>query len=196
MGRGEKMLRKFGRIMEKWGHYLLALLCAGVILLSALWTRREQSREIPDARAHSDLSQQLADVTPIPPGLARPAPGRIVDGMHLSPAFYPRYSLWRIHSGIDFAAEPGTEILAMENGLVTETEGMIEITQEDGRICRYYGAAEKLVTMGQQVKRGEKIGLAGETVHGETGCICVVLLQDGKPVDFSVEIIDKTENKS
>ncbi|NLD82551.1 MAG: hypothetical protein GX637_00145, partial [Clostridiales bacterium] len=55
--------------MDAWGYYLLAAVCVGVILFSAVWTRSLRSA-LPDAQALSDQSQRLSDVTPAP--TARP----------------------------------------------------------------------------------------------------------------------------
>ena len=189
------MLRKVERMMGKWGHYFLAFLCAGVILLSALWTRSAQETEIQDTRAHSDQSQRLQDATETPAGLRWPIAGEMLDGVHESAVFYPRYSLWRTHAGIDFSALPGTDIRCMMGGVVTQTEGMIEIAQDNGDICRYWGAAECLVKKGQRVKTGETIGKSGGKVHleEETDLICVVLLRDGKAVDFFGELIEENQ---
>ena len=184
------MLRKLKHMMEKWGHYFLALLCAGVILLSALWTRTRQEEEMRNARVLSDQSQRLADVTQAPSGLVRPVPGEILDGMHETPVFYPRLSLWYTHPGIDFAATPGEKILCMADGVITQTEKMIEITRENGDIFRYFGVKESLVSTGESVRAGDEIGIAGERVHMEKDAdrICVVLIRENKTVDFIAEL--------
>lgn len=187
------MRKKLRRMMDTWGHYFLALLCAGVVLLSALWTRQENARA--DARAHSDLSQRLgAETQPPAAGLLWPAAGEILRGFSAEAVYFPAFSLWHSHSGVDFAAEAGESIVAMAEGTILSCGETVEIQQADGRCCRYSGLAECLVQPGQHVSAGERIGRAGAAVHfeGETGRICVMMLARQQPVDFSAELIDKS----
>ena len=81
------MRKSIMRGMETWGHYLLALLCAGVILLSAVWTKRQQAAENGDQAALSDQSQRLSEAqgTLAPSALARPTAGEVVRRFSASP---------------------------------------------------------------------------------------------------------------
>ena len=78
----------------------------------------------------------------------------------------------------------------MADGVITQTEKMIEITRENGDIFRYLGVKESLVSAGESVQAGDEIGIAGERVHMEKDAdrICVVLIRENKTVDFIAEL--------
>ncbi len=180
------MLRRFQRGMEKWGHYLLALLCAGVILLSAVWTRR-QDAENAGQTALSDQGQRLSQAleTPEPAPLVRPAAGAVARGFSSVPVFFPKTGVWMAHSGLDFAAEPGEKVFALAAGTVVSCEGGIRVDHGDGSESLYRGVQESGVRPGQRVRAGETLGTAGGAVlyEGE-GHVCVILYKDGVPVPF------------
>jgi murein DD-endopeptidase MepM/ murein hydrolase activator NlpD len=74
------------------------------------------------------------------------------------------------HSGIDFAAGEGTPIYATAPGIVPKLEfstgGLgkaIRINHENGFYTIYGHSSQVLVQEGMQVKRGDKIGLVGQT---------------------------------
>ena len=75
----------------------------------------------------------------------------------------------RPHEGIDIAAPIGTPIVAAAKGVVIRAGydddygNMVEIDHGFGLVTRYAHASRTLVHAGQQVKRGEKIALVGET---------------------------------
>jgi murein DD-endopeptidase MepM/ murein hydrolase activator NlpD len=73
------------------------------------------------------------------------------------------------HRGIDFAGAPGTQVLAVADGIVshTGTDGgfgrLVEITHGNGYVTRYAHNAKLLVKPGETVKRGDPIALMGST---------------------------------
>jgi len=75
------------------------------------------------------------------------------------------------HSGIDYRARTGTPVMSTADGVVgfARRNGgfglMIEINHENGFSTRYAHMSKLLVTRGQKVKRGEVIGLVGNTGH-------------------------------
>ena len=77
---------------------------------------------------------------------------------------------WRVHNGVDIAAEAGTQVLAAADGTVTrvwedETMGYsVEIRHEGGYTTRYSSLAETIaVEEGDTVTMGQAIGLVGDT---------------------------------
>lgn len=182
------MMKKAEMLLEKWGPYALALLCAAVILLSALWTRREEANPPGGAAVLSDESQRMADVTasPAPPVLARPANGGVITGFSEKPVFFPASGVWMVHPALDFAAAAGDKIFAMGEGIVSAIqEDGVALTLENGLTCLYRGLSEIFVQAGQQVRAGECMGLAGGNVplEGE-GRVCVAVLSDEGKIDF------------
>ena len=181
------MLKKIKRGMESWGHYLLALLCAGVILLSAVWTRKQQALENADQAALSDQGERLAQAmeTPEPIAFARPAAGAVLRGYCESPVFFPETGVWRTHPCLDFAAEAGETVCALAAGTVVSCGEEIRIDHGDGRESLYRGIRESKVQPGQRVRAGDAIGTAGASVPFEgQGHVCVALYQEGVPVAF------------
>jgi murein DD-endopeptidase MepM/ murein hydrolase activator NlpD len=89
---------------------------------------------------------------------------------HLTAGFGECSSLWsHCHTGLDFAAPEGTPILAVANGVVTETGwagaygNRTIMTLEDGTELWYCHQSAFGVKPGQQVIGGQPIGLVGAT---------------------------------
>ena len=157
------MLKKIQRGMEKWGHYLLALLCA------------------------ADQGQRLEDAmqTPEPAAYARPAEGAVIRDYSESPLFFSETGVWMIHPGLDFEAAAGETVGALAAGTVLSCEDGIRIDHGDGLESLYRGVQDCKVLPGQKVRAGDALGTAGAAVPFEgKGHVCVMLFQDGKPVAF------------
>ena len=181
------MLKRIRRGMEKWGHYLLALLCAGVILLSAVWTRRQQNAENADHTALSDQSQRLTQAmrTPEPAAYARPAAGAVIRRSGASPVLFPDTGVWMIHPGLDFAAAEGEKVCAIAAGTVVSCENGIRVDHGNGLESLYRGVLEIGVRPGQRVRAGDALGTAGAFIPFEgQGHVCVALYRDGVPAAF------------
>ena len=96
---------------------------------------------------------------------------------------------WRVHNGVDIAAEEGTEVCAAADGTVYTTfnddsMGMTVVIRHDGGYTtRYSSLAEELkVSAGDSVKLGQAIGCVGSTALVETAM--------GPHVHFSVTYRD------
>ena len=102
--------------MEKWGHYLLALLCAGVILLSAAWTRDQKAQEKADQLALSDQSQRLDQAQDQTAGetLAPPVDGPVIRGFSTAPVLDGETGLWQYQDLDNAAINKGTKVKAGE----------------------------------------------------------------------------------
>ena len=92
---------------------------------------------------------------------------------------------WRVHNGVDLAAEEGTPVCAACDGTVMtvrEDDVMghtVEIRHEGGYTTRYSSLAEDLaVSAGDTVTAGQTIGYAGSSALVETAM--------GSHVHFSV----------
>lgn len=75
----------------------------------------------------------------------------------------------KVHSGIDIAAAEGESFVAVADGKVIEARNaggygnLIVIKHRKGLLTRYAHAQKILVTLGQNVRKGEVIGLVGST---------------------------------
>ena len=97
---------------------------------------------------------------------------------------------WRVHNGVDIAAEEGAEVCAAADGVVYTTYkddhlGMTVVIRHDGGYTTQYSSlAEDLqVSAGDSVKLGQAIGCVGSTALIETAI--------GTHVHFSVTYRDE-----
>lgn len=82
----------------------------------------------------------------------------------------PIYNVQKFHEGMDFSADKGTDVFCTANGRVIEagwtTGGYglnVVIDHGYGYKTRYAHLSKKSVSVGQQVKRGQKLGEVGCT---------------------------------
>ncbi len=74
-----------------------------------------------------------------------------------------------LHTGLDFAAEPGTAILAAAGGVVVTQErqpdygNLVELDHGNDLLTRYAHASRVFVKKGDLIKRGQKIAEVGST---------------------------------
>ena len=100
---------------------------------------------------------------------------------------------WRVHNGVDIAAEDGSAVLAAAEGTVytvyeDETMGMtVVIRHADGYVTRYASLAQDvMVKSGDEVKAGQQIGTVGTTALLESAIGCHVhfsVSHNDQPVD-------------
>ncbi len=95
------------------------------------------------------------------------------------------------HEGLDFAAKPGSAVLAVAAGVVTwvgEEGGygnMIEIDHGDGYVSRYGHNKAILVKPGDTVSKGQAIALIGSTGRSTGPHVHLELVRNGKKIDPS-----------
>lgn len=87
-------------------------------------------------------------------------------------ATFGEYGLWSsYHTGLDFAADPGTPIRAIANGVVTSAGydgaygNKTVITLEDGTEIWFCHQTSIEVSVGDEVHSGDQIGTVGSTGH-------------------------------
>ena len=105
----------------------------------------------------------------------------------------PFYNVWQLHAGVDFAAPGGTAIWAVEAGNVFRAGwngGYGNYTciyhgtyQGQGFATCYAHQSQILVSAGQQVERGQVIGLVGTTGASTGTHLHFEVRLDGNPVD-------------
>jgi murein DD-endopeptidase MepM/ murein hydrolase activator NlpD len=93
------------------------------------------------------------------------------------------------HKGVDFASDAGADVLAVASGIVTWSgprEGygnLVEITHGNGYITRYAHAARTLVTVGDEVERGQAVAVVGSTGRSTGPHLHFEVLKDGRQID-------------
>ena len=122
---------------------------------------------------------------------ASPLAGETIVGYSMEALSYNQTTRdWRVHNGVDIAAEAGTPVCAAAEGRVTavfEDDALgytVVITHDGGYTTQYSSLAEDLsVKVGDTVTLGQVIGCVGETALVETTL--------GSHVHFSVTYRDK-----
>ena len=204
--------KKFSFSVNGKGYYIALILCAVAIGISGYLYYRNTNEE-PDSSLENPVSAndiagdsdvQVAATTPDgnvsleatepsatdgskkPGRITRPVSGdTVLDYAMEALSYNPTTRDWRVHNGIDIAAEPGTEVCAAADGTVytvyeDETMGTTVVIRHDGGyITKYSSLAEEVsVTAGQTVEAGDVIGTVGCTALLETAI--------GDHVHFSV----------
>ena len=209
--------KKFTGNLSSKGYYIALVLCAAAIGISGFLyyrnadkTDKDPSADVPTASQPLD-DQQVVATNPdgslvTNPGGERPAPPKNtaypVAGQTV--AVYAMASLtynettrdWRVHNGIDIAAQAGTPVVAAADGTVytiyeDDSMGMtVVIRHADGYTTKYASLAEEVaVKPGDRVTVGQTIGTVSNSALLESAI--------GDHVHFSVscnaEFVDPAE---
>ena len=115
------------------------------------------------------LTAQTTMVRPLaPPKFQWPVAPVLVTSAY-GDRLHPIHGEYRFHAGTDLAAEPSQSIYAAESGVVVFSgwnggHGKQVEVQHDGHLTTRYSHLDALlVHSGQHVKRGDLLGLAGQT---------------------------------
>ncbi len=107
---------------------------------------------------------------------------------------------YRVHSGIDIAAEVGSDVLAFGKGVVASVTNdyfygtTVAITHESGVVSYYMNLAPELaenISVGCEVEAGQKIGTVGTSARCESkedAHLHFELRVDGKLIDPTNEL--------
>ncbi len=122
---------------------------------------------------------------------ASPVSGEAISGYSMEALSYNQTTRdWRVHNGVDLAAEAGAEVCAAADGkvyTVYEDDAMgytVVIRHDDGYTTKYSSLAENVaVKAGDDVTVGQTIGYASDTAIVETTL--------GSHVHFSVTAHDE-----
>ncbi len=134
--------------------------------------------------------------------LARPVRGaRISSGFTLK-RWHPILHKYRAHLGIDYAARPGTPIMAAGNGRIIfcgRTNGygnLIKIAHSDGYVTIYahQRAFRKGIRRGKYVKQGQIIGYVGTTGLSTGPHLHFGLYKNGRAIN-PAKVVRVTTNK-
>ena len=185
---------KIWRFFAGKGYYIALILCAVAIGISGYLYYRNATDPSDDPSMNaqsptgSDVSASVTDPTgggdptdPTKPGVGKFKTGSPVSGETVSKyamdclTYNPTTRDWRVHNGIDIAAEEGTPVCAAAPGVVYTTyedEGLgttVVIRHENGYVTMYSSLdAEVTVAAGDTVELGQQIGYVGSSALLET----------------------------
>ena len=190
--------KKFKFNLKGKGYYIALILCAAAIGISGyMYYRNNNEPEdtlsdgpvMDESISSSDVqtavttpNQELptepsATTPPAKPGkITKPVSGETVLGYAMETLCYnPTTRDWRVHDGIDIAAEAGSEVYAAADGTVytvyeDDTMGTTVVIRHDGGYVTKYAslASDVKVSAGQNVSAGDTIGTVGCTALMET----------------------------
>lgn len=106
------------------------------------------------------------------------------------------------HRGVDISAPAGKEVLATADGIVTRAGPVgglgraVYLAHGFGFATRYGHMSKILVSPGQEVKRGDVLGLVGTTGRSTGYHLHYEVLVDNKQVNPLIYILDDQSNRS
>ncbi len=205
--------KKFTGSVSGKGYYIALVLCAVAIGISGFLYYRNANKPNDSANGGGEAvvdpnndqavvatnpdgtpSDPKDQVTPKPLKTASPVEGEMVAVYAMDSLVYNQTTRdWRVHNGIDIAAEAGSTVCAAADGEVytvyeDETMGMtVVIRHENGYTTKYASLAETVsVKPGDQVTVGQPIGEVGNTALLESAIgdhIHFSVALDGEPVN-------------
>ena len=187
------------------GYYIALILCAAAIgITSYVYSRNTHAEEevllqetdavpvgtmmteadIPviATEAPAESKQTVPTEAPEKPAVQRrlktkvPVSGQEIYGYSMEALSYNETTRdWRVHNGVDFAAEEGTPVCAAADGTVYTTyedDAMghtVVISHEGGYTTKYASlSADLTVSAGDRVEMGQTIGYVGSSALVET----------------------------
>ena len=138
--------------------------------------KTEQPKDKPTASTEEETPKQ-EQPKPEARETVLPVSGSVVNDYAMDKLTYNVTTRdWRVHDGVDLAAEPGTPVKAAKAGTVShiyedDYYGItVKITHDDGYISTYSNLdAAVLTEIGKTVAAGDTIGTVGETALLENG---------------------------
>ena len=206
-----------GRSFSGKGYYIALILCAAAIGISGYLYYRNANPDDPqlenptsgvdvadpnDVQAVAthptvkdptdDSKPQTSTTTEKPARTTLPVTGQTVASYAMDCLSYnPTTRDWRVHNGIDIAAEAGTPVCAAADGTVyttyeDDTMGTTVVIHHTGGYVTVYSSLDSAlkVSPGDTVTMGQAIGCVGNTALLESAI--------GDHVHFSVSCNDKS----
>ena len=131
---------------------------------------KEETAPSADAETSTDDTQSATALQ-----ISAPVSGEVIESFaadHL--AYNETMQDWRVHNGVDLAAEVGTTVSAAADGTVSAVleddfyGTVVEITHAGDYVSRYCNLAQEVsVSVGDTVSAGDAIGTVGQTAKLE-----------------------------
>lgn len=196
--------KKFWQHFAGKGYYIALVLCAAAIGITGYLYYRNATGGRPDAQvdAQTDTGVEVGAPASETPTVTDPTVKPSIDtGMPLSGETMMPYTMdslsynpttrdWRVHDGIDIAADAGTPVCAAAAGevyTVYEDDAMgmtVVLRHEGGYVTTYSSLSEEpQVAAGDTVTLGQTLGTVGNSASMESAI--------GDHVHFSVRCNDE-----
>ena len=214
--------KRTGRGMFGKGYYIALVLCAAAIGITGyLYYRNTDTEDAQLSALPADTATQVIaptkeqdvaviatkptqprETTPAtqptaPQGALKttaPVAGQTVFDYSMEALSYNQTTRdWRVHNGVDMAAEAGTKVVAAADGTVDsiyedpQLGTTVVITHNGGYTTEYSSLSEELkVAVGDRVTMGQQIGVVGQSALVETTFgphLHFRVLQGGKDMD-------------
>lgn len=113
--------------------------------------------------------------------------------------FHPVQKRWKAHLGTDYAAPTGTPILAVGDGVVTESQyksangNYVKIKHNSTYTTQYLHMSKRAVKAGERVRQGQVIGYVGSTGLATGPHVCFRFWKNGQQVDHRKEKLPKSD---
>ena len=150
----------------------------------------EREKQVVEAEAGSDDTASGDQAVMASARIIMPVPGQIVrpfSGTEL--VFCPTFGDWRVHEGMDIAADAGGEVHCAASGAVMDFVEdplygySVVVEQDDDAIMYYCGLSSTcMVSPGMRVTAGDVIGYVGEVPCelSDGAHIHLALMKDGQ----------------
>ena len=175
----------YGRSFGGKGYYIALVLCAAAIgITSYVYSSGREDPAVQTANTPVAITGTAdlptAGTAPAsPPETAAPPVGKLATQAPVKGEVLSGYAMevlsynqttrdWRVHNGVDFAAEAGTAVTAAADGEVytvyeDDQMGMTVVIRHEGGYTTRYSSlgADVSVSAGQSVTMGQAIGVVG-----------------------------------
>ncbi|MEK3798655.1 M23 family metallopeptidase [Peribacillus sp. FSL H8-0477] len=207
---------RFQRILKKrWTMPAIYLASAAIILSAVLWYQNsdnqtaENGKDKETAETAKDFNQPSVEVNSKLESIKMPvadASATVIkknfydknaDKAEQEAALVYYNNRYEPNKGIDVAARDNKafDVVASISGEVTKVEddslngNLVEVEHEDGVVTRYQSIQDIEVKVGEKVKQGEKLAVAGQSLINEDAGVHVhfEIRKDGvavNPIDF------------
>ncbi len=204
-----KSRKNTGKFAGK-GYYIALILCAVAIGISGYMYYRNANTQTDDPSKNTGVidpnddgiaaiatqpdGQLPTQATQTPIKTGWPVSGQTISGYSMDALSYNETTRdWRVHNGIDIAAEAGTPVYAAADGEVytvfeDDTMGMTVVIRHAGGYMTTYSSLDSTLAVqtGATVKLGQTIGTVGNTALLENAL--------GDHLHFSVTCNDEIIN--
>ena len=182
-------MASFGRFLKRNIYYLLLILCIAVIATIITVTLVNANRDpITDVVVPPDQGEvPNPDPTPDPgeTAIIFDAPVRVGEiGMDYSATefvFSSTLNQFRVHKGIDFIAEAGTDVYAAYEGTVESVStdvinGTMIVIKHNDELKTVYKSLDRepLVAVGDRVRKGDVIGKVSDSACFEVAELSLI----------------------